>query len=123
MNKAEYLNMKKTLLIAFLALCNTAVFAQAPKNNKCANQALLPKLKGIDSVTYDDEIRPLLLKNGWKPVAISEEEKGPLFDKDKPEQYCSATICISSFKDENKNKLTLVMNDFIQKVDLKCFNQ
>lgn len=115
--------MKKTLFIAFLALCNTAVFAQKPKTTKCVYQAPLPKLKGVDSITYDDEIRPILLQNGWDPIAISEEEKGPLFDKDKPEQYCSATICVSSFKDKNKNKLTLVMNDFIQKVELKCFNQ
>ncbi|MEN8406051.1 hypothetical protein [Acinetobacter seifertii] len=115
--------MKKTLLITVLALFNTFVFAQPSKNTKCANQASIPKLKGVDSITYDEEIRPLLLKSGWKPIAISEDEKGPLFDKDKPEQYCSATICVSSFKDKNKNKLTLVMNDFIQKVELKCFNQ
>lgn len=115
--------MKKPLLISALALYSTVVFAQPPKNIKCANQAPIPKLKDVDSITYDEQIRPLLLKNGWKPIAISEEEKGPLFDEDKPEQYCSATICISSFKDKNKNKLTLVVNDFIQKVELKCFNQ
>ncbi|EML1064494.1 hypothetical protein RGH81_000826 [Acinetobacter nosocomialis] len=115
--------MKKIFLITILSLCSTVVLAQSPKNIKCANQAPLTKLKGIDSITYDDEIRPMLLKNGWKPVPISDAEKGPMFDKDKPEQYCSATVCISSFKDKNKNQLTLVMNDFIQKVELKCFNQ
>lgn len=115
--------MKKTLLIVFLTLSNTIAFAQPSKNIKCAKQASIPKLKGVDSITYDEEIRPLLLKNGWKPIEISEDEKGPLFDKDKPEKYCSSTICVSSFKDKNKNKLTLIMNDFIQKVELKCFNQ
>ncbi|MFP1135729.1 hypothetical protein ACLD1F_00765 [Acinetobacter baumannii] len=115
--------MKKILLITVLVLCNTVVFAQPTRNIKCTNQAPLPKLKGIDSVTYDDEIRPLLLKNGWQPVPISEAEKGPFFDEDKPEQYCSATVCISSFKDKNKNQLNLVMNDFIQKVEIKCFNR
>lgn len=115
--------MKQLFILAIVALCNTAVFAQPTKTTKCASQASLPNLKDVDSITYDEEIRPLLLKNGWKPIAIGEDEKGPLFDKDKPEQYCSATICVSSFRDRNKNKLTLVMNDFIQKVELKCFNQ
>ncbi|MFP0547884.1 hypothetical protein ACLDXX_04655 [Acinetobacter baumannii] len=108
--------MKKLILFT---IASTLSFGALAK--ECST-AKIPKLKGVDSTTYEENLRPVLLKNGWKPVKISEiEQESVLYNKDYPEMSCSATLCISKFSDKNKNTLTLLMGDFIKSVNVKCF--
>ncbi|WP_151810726.1 hypothetical protein [Acinetobacter bereziniae] len=83
--------------------------------------APLVKLKGIDSMTYEKLTRSQLIKKGWKPIPLKGEDKESVFyDAKIPEKYCSATVCISEFKDKKGNTLTITMDDFIKEVEIEC---
>lgn len=108
--------MKKILLLAIISTFSAGVWAEC-------STAKIPKIKGMDSITYDSKGRSSVLKNGWKPIPLSkqEQEDMPFFDKKTPEKYCSATMCISVFQDNKNNELTVTqVGDFISGVEVEC---
>lgn len=107
--------MKKLLLISTLLLSG-GVWAEC-------STVKIPKIKGMDSITYDEKGRSSLLENGWKPIPLSKQEQEDMtfFNKKTPEKYCSATMCISTFQDNNKNELTVTqVGDFISDIEIEC---
>lgn len=111
--------MKKLLLLAIASTFSIGAWADTSCKNK--QYTPVPRLQGVDSMEFNDSIRDKLLKSGWRPIPLKGEEKESVFyDPQIPEKYCSATICISSFKDSKNNILTIVMNDFIKEIELKC---
>lgn len=111
--------MKKILLLSILI--SGGAWADASCKNK--QHAPVPKLKGMDSMVYDSKGRSALLKDKWKPIPLSKEEQEDMtfFNKQTPEKYCSATLCISNFQDNKGNELTVTqVGDFITDIEIEC---
>ncbi|KAF1013164.1 MAG: hypothetical protein GAK29_04738 [Acinetobacter bereziniae] len=108
--------MKKLGIGFLLFTLSLGAFAQPP-----CQTAPLVKLKGVDSLTYEKSTRSKLIKKGWSPIPLKGVDKESVFyDSKMPEKYCSATVCISEFKDKKGNTLTITMDDFIKDIEIEC---
>lgn len=111
--------MKKYLLIT---LTTVSMHAFAVDCSKVPHSPV-PKIKGIDTFAFD-EARAKIIKSGWKPVLTTDKypdyKSDTFYDAEKPEQYCSATLCVLQYQDKHKNTLLISLADFVQSVEIEC---